>query len=120
MILNLTQHIATEDQIKEGVMEPDEKTKEKIKKLLTFEKLPDQNTMTKRAEDLASICLKNNASHVLIGGAPFFMSTLEHTLIGFDITPSYAFSLRRSIEETKDGQVLKKSVFQHIGFVTPS
>jgi hypothetical protein len=53
----------------------------------------------------------------MIGGAPFFMSTLEKTLKEYGIKPLYAFSKRESVEENENGIIIKKSIFKHIGFV---
>ena len=41
-IMNLTQHNATEDQLKAGVYEPSPEIKKLISELLTFEELPQK------------------------------------------------------------------------------
>jgi hypothetical protein len=54
----------------------------------------------------------------MIGGAPYLMAPLERALRRKRITPLYAFSERRSTEEKgNDGEIIKRTVFKHIGFV---
>lgn len=58
-------------------------------------------------------------THALVGGAPFFMSTLERHLLANGVIPLYAFSVRESKETTMDdGSVGKVSVFKHKGFIS--
>ena len=115
-ILNLTQHPASKEQLEAGVFEP--ANKEEVKTLLTFGDIPSISEMGDRAIALMSLSKKGGAETVLIGGAPFFMSTLELVLKENGIKPIYAFSKRESIETTlPSGEVVKKSIFKHIGFV---
>lgn len=119
MILNLTQHKATQDQIDQGVVDFDDETRAEISKLLTFDKLPDHHEMIKRACDLVTILrLKNHIRcEVMIGGAPFFMSTLERALYMNEFDPVFAFSKRVSVEKEVNGKIVKTNEFKHIGFV---
>ncbi len=118
-ILNLTQHETTKEQIEAGVIEP--ASKGYVKQLLTFEKLPDKQEMEKRAKELAWLAeayKSEGCTKVMIGGAPYFMSTLERILKEHGFIPVYAFSKRECIEEKMpDGSVKKTQVFRHIGFV---
>jgi hypothetical protein len=115
-ILNLTQHVATLEQIAAGVVEPSDTVKKEVQDLLSFfDGIPDQKTITRRAEQLAAIAA--DASVVMIGGAPFFMSALERAMFDGGIKAVYAFSVRDSFESTIDGKVIKTSVFKHTGFV---
>lgn len=114
-MINLTQHKATQEQISAGVIEPAEK--QRIQELLTFNSIPTKQDMIDRASTIALIALKEGALKVMIGGAPFFMSTLENELNRFGIRPFYAFSVRESKEVTKEGKTEKISVFVHKGFV---
>ena len=119
-ILNLTQHIATTEQVKAGVFEP--KTKEYIQKLLTFDELPSKQEIRKRAKQLASytkLTFKGERGKAMIGGAPFLMSELEYWLRKNKIEPVYAFSKRVSVEKEVNGEVVKTNIFKHIGFVSP-
>ena len=110
-ILNLTQHLASQEQIEEGVVEP--KNKDFVKELLTFDELPTKEEIQKRATELTKIAMNEGYKKVMIGGAPYLMGMLELTLKSQGIQSVYAFSKRVSIE--KDG--VKTSVFKHIGFV---
>jgi len=135
IILNLTQHPATPDQIKAGVIEPDAETKERIKRLLTFDKLPTYDEILNRAEKLAIEAMwyigkcqtswDEQAEHtrtagtwVMIGGAPYLMAPLEQALKEAGLVPVYAFSKREVVEQRQaDGSVRKVSVFKHLGFI---
>ena len=114
-IVNLTQHEATREQIEAGVFEPVEK--ELIKKLLTFTDLPIIDEIGDRAERLADIALENGADAAMIGGAPYLIASLHDALVGRDIQPLYAFSKRVSVEKKEGDEVIKTSVFKHVGFV---
>ena len=122
MILNLTQHVVTPEQKAQLVVEP-RMTKEKIKKLLTFEEIPTKEEINARAEKLARIAVSETdnkiwITHVMLGGAPFFMGALEKAVRECGFTPVYAFSKRESEEIPQpDGSVRKVQVFRHIGFV---
>jgi hypothetical protein len=119
MILNLTQHSATADQRSAGVIDLSDSSI--LKDLLTFENVPLDGEMVYRAHKIVSLCIENRfcaGSKVMIGGAPFFMSTLERVLMMHMINPVYSFSQRKSIETTlPDGSVEKKAVFAHVCFV---
>jgi hypothetical protein len=129
MILNLTQHVATDEQEAQLVVEP-RMTKEKIKKLLTFEEIPSKEEIEVRANKLAEIAVSEASMYagdtdneiwitrVLIGGAPFFMGALEKAVREMGFQPVYAFSKRESIDQPQpDGSVRKIAVFRHLGFV---
>ena len=115
-ILNLTQHQATEAQASEGVYEP--RNKATVQQLLTFEDLPTKEDIKARAEALAIIAEAEGATSVMVGGAPYLMGALENALKERGIKPLYAFSVRESVEEhLPTGEVIKKNVFKHLGFV---
>lgn len=116
MIINLTQHVATEDQSIAGVKEPSDKRT--VQALLTFHSLPETETMELAANSLVSIALRSGMKYAMIGGAPFFMSTLETALKAAGIIPLYAFSEREVLSEVdSDGKVVKTNIFVHKGFV---
>ena len=119
MILNLTQHNPTPEQVAAGVEDhPYHMTVEAIRKLLTFEDLPSSSLVTERARELAVLAYEASAETVLIGGAPFLMAPLERELNALGIDVLYAFSRRESLDiELKGGGVRKTSVFRHVGFV---
>ena len=58
MILNLTQHKATPEQLSEGVHEPREEVKQRIRELLTFEDLPTVKDIERRADELADLACR--------------------------------------------------------------
>ena len=115
-ILNLTQHVASPEQIEAGVFEPVEKSK--IQYLLTFNEIPTQGGLEKNALLLAAEARSEGATHCMIGGAPFFMSYLETALRTVGIVPLYAFSVRESTDVVmEDGSTKKINIFRHKGFV---
>lgn len=115
MILNLTQHNATQDQIVQGVQA---QPLLGVPELITFDDIPSQDEMIQRAAKVAMLASEQGADQAMIGGAPFFMSCLECELKTLGIKPVYAFSRRESVELKKeDGTVQKTNVFKHLGFV---
>jgi hypothetical protein len=129
MILNLTQHTPTPEQEAQLVVEP-RMTKEKIKKLLTFEEIPTKEEIEARATKLAEIAVSEASMYagdtdnevwitrVMLGGAPFFMGALEKAVREMGFQPVYAFSKRESVDQPQpDGSVKKIQVFRHAGFV---
>lgn len=123
-ILNLTQHKATPEQLSAGVVDlsPDFP----LSRELTFTTIPTNKELEERAKGLAKLLracyphfgMEYMPTHVMIGGAPFFMSCLEVALKEVDFIPVYAFSERVSVEEIQaDGSVKKTNVFKHMGFV---
>jgi hypothetical protein len=121
MILNLTQHKATPDQIDAGVIDLPEEERAELQRLLTFDTVPDSYEIADRADAIASFARKMTSgvfSQAMIGGAPYLMSSLEWYLKGAGIEPVYAFSVRESVEEiAPDGSVRKVNVFKHAGFI---
>ena len=116
MILNLTQHKATPDQIAAGVVEPADKAA--VQAALTFDTLPHPGQVHTRAETLAQFARMSGCRSAMIGGAPFLMAELEKALWSWEVRPLFAFSVRVSTEQAQpDGSVRKVAVFQHGGFV---
>lgn len=126
-VLNLTQHLATPEQIAAGVVEPAIDAKKQIVSLLTFEQLPTAAEIRSRAYDIAAVARSQYVTeqtegvrftHAMIGGAPYLMGPLEIALRASQITPVYAFSVRESVDEVQpDGSVRKLAVFRHGGFI---
>jgi len=122
-IYNLTQHPATPEQKAQGVIDLPDVDRRMLANLLTFDEIPSQDDMTSRAMAIVNLLadIAPGGQTVMIGGAPFFMSTLEGILIQAGHTPVYAFSKRVSVEtQNPDGSVTKTNKFIHEGFVTPS
>ena len=118
MILNLTQHSATLEQLFQGVVEPNDADKKVVQDLLTFGTMPDLKEIVGRAEKLADFAKRTGAEYALIGGAPYLMGALERELKEREVWPLYSFSERVSKEETlSDGSVKKTNVFVHKGFI---
>lgn len=122
MILNLTQHPATLEQIAAGVVDLPADQRAAICALLTFDSLPTRTEIEDAAEAIALMAddhLPESGDHqAMIGGAPWLMSSLEAALREQRIKPVYAFSVRESVEQAQaDGSVRKVNVFRHAGFV---
>ena len=125
-IINLTQHAATKDQQKAGVVDiADSDLLAGLHDALTFQDPPSKEELDNRARYIAELaCLafsedgNTHPTEAMIGGAPFFMSHLERALKAIHIRPLYAFS-RREVVETKaeDGGVQKTAIFKHIDFI---
>lgn len=127
-ILNLTQHLATPDQAKAGVIDLPELGRQQLQKLITFETLPDDTELSDRAHAVANLAAQyievleardgEPINTVLIGGAPYFMVPLEIALSHVGLFAVYAFSVRESVEtHNPDGTVTKRNIFKHAGFV---
>jgi len=114
-ILNLTQHLATNEQVAAGVYEPEHK--DKVKKFLTFNEIPSKEEIKERARLLTGIAISEGADSVMIGGAPYLMGALELELKSYNIKPLYSFTKREVIKVQKSDEVIKQSVFKHIGFI---
>lgn len=113
-VYNLTQHVATPEQVSAGVT-PEAPTEE-LKALLTFQSLPTLEEIAERAEKIADLAAGYPAA--MIGGAPYLMAPLEVALKKRGVEPVYAYSERRSVEKTlPDGSVQKTAVFEFKGFV---
>lgn len=130
VILNLTQHAATPEQLKAGVVDLSERKLAELKALLTFDSIPSTAELKDRAEKIERLAvsflceitpedemLNDVDLAAMIGGAPFFMATLESHLKERAIRPLYAFSQRVSVETQTESGVVKTSEFRHMGFV---
>ena len=128
MIVNLTQHQATPEQIAQGVVDLPGEVRQALVAALTFEELPTWAEIEAAADVVAELACQNGIGGdegdspmpkaAMIGGAPFLMAPLEAALRVRGIKPVYAFSRRESVETTKpDGNVVKTNVFRHVGFV---
>ena len=92
MILNLTQHEATAEQLEAGVIEPPPGVKESIKALLTFEDIPSVEEIRERALRLAEIAETLTRPKAMIGGAKCLVRLLRHDL-------NFGPVLRHQLEE---------------------
>lgn len=128
MIINVTQHSATAEQLAQGVVDLPEEVRECLSAALTFAGLPDAGEIEARAAIIAELAVQNGLggddgddptpASAMIGGAPYLMAPLERALRAVGIEPIYAFSTRASVEQHQpDGSVRKVMVFRHAGFV---
>ena len=93
-IFNLTKHRSTWREQKMGVIEPTWKVKRDIIGLLSFPVMPDQLILEDKAHELAGIAKLSGCKKALIGGAGFFMSTLEMALCYHGIEPVFTWMLK--------------------------
>lgn len=128
MIINLTQHAASPEQIAEGVVDLTGDTRQALINALTVEDLPTRQEILDRAQAIAEIACYNGLgpddgddpmpTRAMIGGAPWLMAPLEAALRERGITPLYAFSRRESVDQPQpDGSVRKVAVFRHAGWI---
>ena len=117
-ILNATQHVATPEQVAQGVVDPPSEVHNSIKSMLTFHDIPTKESREEAGNKFASLVANRGFTTAMIGGAPYFMGTLERSLKAHGVTPVYAFSTRVSVERVaEDGTVTKVNEFRHLGFV---
>lgn len=122
MIINLTQHNASPEQITAGVVDVPAELKAELTALLTFTSLPTKEEIDEAAMNVAAmavLCTQgSDAPAAMIGGAPYLMAALEVALRHYNIKPLYSFSERVSEEKIEaDGTVRKVNYFKHKGFV---
>ena len=128
IIINLTQHAATAEQVAVGVVDLPAEQREALIDALTFESIPDAEEIRDRAHDIAELACFNGLggddgddpfpSHAMIGGAFRLMAPLAKELRLRSIEPVFAFSVRETEEKAlPDGSVKKMAVFRHGGFV---
>lgn len=123
MILNLTQHDATPDQIDAGVRDiKDPAIKDQVRELLTFDNPPTRDEIMARANTLANYAVAyrwfDDDTMIMIGGALWLMAPLARELRTRGLYPLFAFSQRKSVEVVNDdNSVTKSTVFVHEGFV---
>ena len=128
MILNLTQHPASLEQVSQGVVDLPATQRATLSALLTVDALPTRAEIVERCALIARMATEGNGVgtddadavflSAMIGGAPWMMSALEGALLDAGVQPVYAFSVRESVEQVQpDGSVRKVNVFRHVGFV---
>ena len=126
MILNLTQHKATPEQVAAGVVDLEGADRERLLDLLTFDLVngnpPPWGYVLETADEIARlasrVAVNSKVDSAMIGGAPYLMGPLARALSYMGIHPLFAFSTRESVEQVQeDGSVRKINVFRHSGFV---
>lgn len=117
-MLNLTQHVATAAQIEQGVVEPAAELKAAIIAEINFTGMPTSDEIRRRAKAVAVLAKEAGATSAMIGGALWFMGTLERELMANGIEPFYSYTSRKSVDELlPDGSVKKVAIFVHEGFI---
>ena len=117
-IINLTQHVASAEQLAQGIIDLPDGLVTILENMLTFKEWPSDAEICYRAASIANLAKHTSCSRAMIGGVPFLMSALEVALFDKLIQPVYAFSLRKSVEKTMpDGTVRKVGTFKHIDIV---
>ena len=139
-IINLTQHRATDAQIKAGVVEwgaehlghsewlasefgdPtdwESRAPDDLSWMLTIQPMHDiPTTLEDRAADIAGWVDEMAAPAAMIGGHFGLTVALSEALTRKGVLPLRAVTERRSVEQTQpDGSVRKVSQFEHLGFV---
>lgn len=126
MILNLTQHPATPEQLAQGVVDLPADERAELSRLLTVDDLPSPEEIWDRCQAIAKLSWADSLgtdtpiTKVMVGGAPWMMAPLCRALRAVGIEQCLAaFSKRESVERTDPatGAVTKTAVFRHIGFV---
>ena len=120
-MINLTQHKATPEQVKQGVIDTDSDIRKTLLELLTFDDISETfpESLRNRANQISEIAnLDGVHASALIGGALYFMPYLVTALKEKNIKPFYSFT-KRVIENefSSDGSVKKTSVFKHVAFI---
>lgn len=129
MIINLTQHPATPEQIAHGVVDMAGAPLATLKALLTFSDLPSAGEIYARASAIAELACNNGLAadgddpqqpaQAMIGGAGYLLPALEAELLARGIEPLHAFTRREVVESAgTDGAVVKTAVFRHAGWVS--
>ena len=120
MIINLTQHKATTDQLAAGVKDFSDEDRVYLSEALNFSSVPTMEVIYDRVEKLNGLAHKEGhfGTQVMIGGALWLMAPLIRRLMLEGFRPVFAFSVRESVDEVQaDGSVKKVAVFKHAGFV---
>lgn len=123
MILNLTQHPATPEQVAQGVIDLSPALREDLSRLLTVDELPTLAQVRERCAAIAALMHSSHADETptsaMIGGAPWMMQPLADALRQAGVASVLAaFSRRESVESIDaSGAVKKTAVFRHVGFV---
>ena len=122
IIINLTQHAATPDQVAQGVVDLPDSLQHIAKGLLTFVQLPTADQVMQRAVALTKLISNQypyyDVDAVMIGGAPYLMAPLVSQLMQSGYQAVFAYTDRVSVDVVQpDGTTKKTAIFKHMGFV---
>ena len=121
MILNLTQHNATKDQINAGIVDLPAEFKTALVGAITFPATYTKSDLERKARQVLEVVRDYHGSEVaktasvMIGGMPSFMPVLERVLSEYGIKVGYACTERKSVDKEVDGKIIKTAVFVHAG-----
>jgi hypothetical protein len=129
-IINMTQHYASDEQKRQGVIDLPEIFRKELIELLTFENFPKYGYPRECAWAISTLLLDcyfdyadidpaKRQINAMIGGAPYLMPPLEKALFEVGVYPIYAYSERQSFEHNVGGKIEKTSQFVHAGWVCP-
>lgn len=121
-MLNLTQHVVTAEQLRDGAVEPEPDVKAEIQKLITFDRsvMDHPEQIWNRAKALTALIKREYplVNQAMVGGALYFMPALVRELKEAGIQPFFSYTDRVSTEtQNPDGSVTKTLVFKHLGWV---
>lgn len=115
-IANITQHMASPEQQKEGVVNGCDSLRQWVAEKLTFSATYTAEDMNLAAKELAEWAAENYQA-AMIGGMPSFMPVLQQALLTAGVDVYYARSERVSQDQRQpDGSVRKIAIFKHLGF----
>lgn len=119
-IINLTQHLVTDDQAAAGIVNVQENLRSTLSAALTFPAVYTKADLESHAGRVYGTLLDHlgadKCDGVMIGGMPSFMPVLEKYLQSKGVRVGYACTDRVSVD-VPDGKggVTKTSVFKHVG-----
>lgn len=134
-MINLTQHPASQEQLKAGVVDLPPEQRTKLQQLLTFDFEPYRlatiasvearcgnpaigDDVWYAASKIVEMAVESGHKSAMIGGALFSIGPLTKLLYDANIVPAFAYSRRESVEEKMpDGSTKKTAIFKHVGFV---
>lgn len=115
-IVNLTQHVSTDEQKLEGIFDLRDEDRQHLISLLTFDPRYTKQDLEDAADAVVNLVKKIDCHRAMIGGMPSFMAPLERALIEAGVAVGYARSERVSVDQQMpDGSVRKTAIFKHVG-----
>lgn len=115
MIVNLTQHVASPEQIEVGVSDLTPEGRKALTGLLTVGAIPTVEELETRAAAIAALA-PEGINAAMIGGASPLMRALRRALKARGVQPLEAFTERRSVEVFTPTGVEKRAIFVHAGW----
>lgn len=118
MILNLTQHAATDEQRAAGAIEVAAADKKRLTAALTFNDAPTLRSMLDAVRVVADMADVYGIRNVMVGCAPWLQCELIEELEHRGYSAWFAFSRRESVDQPQpDGSVRKVAIFRHVTWI---